>query len=92
MVPHQRDVRGALGRALANTEVAGTVTNLLAFWVRWRGMRGSARARSITGLIARDIDALTARRIALRQWRWRGWRTRAVWNQGRKRALSVGVR
>ncbi|WP_415402562.1 acetyl/propionyl/methylcrotonyl-CoA carboxylase subunit alpha [Tateyamaria sp. SN3-11] len=48
-----------LGQALAGTEVAGTVTNL-AFLGALAGHAGFGRGEVDTGLIARDIDALTA--------------------------------
>ncbi|KIN73009.1 acetyl-CoA carboxylase biotin carboxylase subunit [Sulfitobacter guttiformis] len=55
-----RDVALArLRQALARTEVAGTVTNL-AFLGALAGHDGFRRGEVDTGLIARDIDALTA--------------------------------
>ncbi|WP_299687236.1 biotin carboxylase N-terminal domain-containing protein [uncultured Tateyamaria sp.] len=48
-----------LARALAGTEVAGTVTNL-SFLGALAGHAGFAAGEVDTGLIARDIDALTA--------------------------------
>ena len=48
-----------LSRALAQTEVAGTVTNL-AFLGALAAHEGFARGEVDTGLIARDIEALTA--------------------------------
>jgi len=55
-----RDVALArLRQALARTEVAGTVTNL-AFLGALAGHAGFRRGEVDTGLIARDIDALTA--------------------------------
>jgi 3-methylcrotonyl-CoA carboxylase alpha subunit len=55
-----RDVALArLRQALACTEVAGTVTNL-AFLGALAGHAGFRRGEVDTGLIARDIDALTA--------------------------------
>ncbi|MBM9594121.1 ATP-binding protein [Roseitranquillus sediminis] len=55
-----------LGRALARTEVAGTKTNLgfLAALVAHEGFR---RGEVDTGLIARDLEALTARRAVPRR-------------------------
>ncbi|QUJ75059.1 3-methylcrotonyl-CoA carboxylase [Sulfitobacter albidus] len=47
-----------LRRALAQTEVAGTVTNL-AFLGALAGHAGFGRGEVDTGLIARDLDALT---------------------------------
>jgi 3-methylcrotonyl-CoA carboxylase alpha subunit len=55
-----RDVALArLRQALANTEVGGTVTNL-AFLGALAGHEGFRKGEVDTGLIARDIDALTA--------------------------------
>ena len=48
-----------LSRALGQTEVAGTVTNL-GFLKRLSEHGGFARGEVDTGLIARDLDALTA--------------------------------
>ncbi|MEC3860022.1 acetyl/propionyl/methylcrotonyl-CoA carboxylase subunit alpha [Mesobacterium sp. TK19101] len=48
-----------LGRALAQTQVAGTVTNL-AFLGALAGHAGFGRGEVDTGLIGRDIDALAA--------------------------------
>ncbi|CUH80258.1 acetyl/propionyl/methylcrotonyl-CoA carboxylase subunit alpha [Tropicibacter naphthalenivorans] len=48
-----------LARGLAQTQVAGTVTNL-AFLGALAGHKGFARGEVDTGLIARDLDALTA--------------------------------
>ncbi|THH39003.1 3-methylcrotonyl-CoA carboxylase [Aliishimia ponticola] len=48
-----------LSRALAGTQVAGTVTNL-AFLGALAGHEGFARGEVDTGLIARDIDGLAA--------------------------------
>lgn len=52
-----------LGQALAGTEVAGTVTNL-AFLGALAGHAGFGRGEVDTGLIARDIDTLTAQPTA----------------------------
>ncbi|WP_299549794.1 biotin carboxylase N-terminal domain-containing protein [uncultured Tateyamaria sp.] len=53
-----------LSQALSQTEVAGTVTNL-AFLGALAGHAGFAAGEVDTGLIARDIDALTRRIEAL---------------------------
>ena len=50
---------GALARALAGTQVAGTVTNL-AFLGALATHAGFARGEVDTGLIGRDLNALTA--------------------------------
>jgi 3-methylcrotonyl-CoA carboxylase alpha subunit len=54
---------GALERALARTEVAGTVTNL-AFLRRLAQHEGFARGEVDTGLIDREVAALTADPVA----------------------------
>jgi 3-methylcrotonyl-CoA carboxylase alpha subunit len=51
-----------LAQALARTEVAGTVTNL-AFLGALAGHEGFRRGEVDTGLIARDIEALTAQPV-----------------------------
>jgi len=56
--PTRKAALGALARALSETQVAGTVTNL-AFLGALARHAGFARGEVDTGLIARDIDALT---------------------------------
>ena len=57
--PTRAAALNALARALDETEVAGTVTNL-AFLSRLARHKGFASGDVDTGLIGRDIDALTA--------------------------------
>ena len=58
--PDRQVALSRLRRALAQTRVAGSVTNL-AFLGALAAHEGFARAEFDTGLIGRDIDALTAR-------------------------------
>jgi 3-methylcrotonyl-CoA carboxylase alpha subunit len=61
--PTRSAALGALDRALAETEVAGTVTNL-AFLRRLARHEGFGRGEVDTGLIDREGDALTADPVA----------------------------
>ncbi len=57
--PTRATALGQLARALEETEVAGTVTNL-AFLARLARHEGFAQGKVDTGLIGREIDALAA--------------------------------
>ena len=61
--PTRHSALGALERALAGTQVAGTVTNL-AFLRRLARHEGFGRGEVDTGLIARDAETLTPDPVA----------------------------
>ncbi len=77
-----------LGAALAATEVAGTVTNL-AFLGALARHEGFAAGDVDTGLIERDLEALTREPAAAARgaWRSRRWRARAA--RGRRRVRGL---